>query len=71
MAKNAFVTEAKARRIINALHSTGISIKSVTVNCDSVTFHMDDQAERSANDVKRLHLPEDWSACPFDETPDV
>ena len=65
MARETFVTEAKAKRIINALHATGINIASVTVKADGVTFHTSANTERSA-DSKQLHLPEDWDVCPFD-----
>ena len=65
MARDPFVTEAKAKRIINALHATGINIASVTVTADGVTFHTSANTERSA-DSKQPHLPEDWGVWHLD-----
>ena len=65
MAREAFVTEAKAKRIINALHASGITIESVTIKADGVTLHTTSDANH--NSVSAVQgLPDDWSTCPFE-----
>ena len=65
MAKEPFITEAKARRIINAVHASGLNIASVTIKPDGVTLYTSQNTERSA-DSMQMHLPKDWDVCPFD-----
>ena len=64
--KNQFITEARARRIINALINSGIGIESVSVKNDGVVFHTTNDANINRAEGN-LGLPEDWQVCPFDD----
>jgi hypothetical protein len=64
MARDTFVTQARAKRVINALLECGVPIKQVTITSSGVV--LDTSPVDEAQVKAKTDLPDDWEICPFE-----